>query len=108
MKPLIGHCIGCGRKDALYHAHRDEYLCPRCGNLYETGELAEPHLWQILDPLIEAWRQHWIERGVSMQFLKEVLDGYTETDRSRMSLQHGYEVPAPDFATLAAAWGLDE
>lgn len=104
MKNLVGHCVGCRREDALYHAHRDEYLCPKCANLYEVGDLAEMHLWQFLDPLVEAWRQHWLERGVSMRFLKEVLDSYTETDRSRSSLRYGYE-SGNGTTTLARAWG---
>lgn len=90
---LIGSCVGCGRKDGIYHAHRDEHLCPRCGNMYELGDLAQLHLEQILDPALEVWRQHWLKRGVEAEVLTELLEIFPKADRSRHPLHYREAMP---------------
>ena len=87
---LVSECVGCGRPDGIYYAHRDEYLCSRCGTINELPDLAQLHLEQILDPIIEAWRKHWTGRGVDNSVLTELLEMYDEVDRSRHALVYRY------------------
>ena len=86
---LIARCDGCGREDGLRHPHRQEHLCPRCGNMYDGGNLARLHLHRLLEPVIAVWRAHWLERGIGDGFLDELVkdlekdygDPLTYTDR---------------------------
>ena len=73
-KELVDRCDGCGRPNALQHPVRHEHLCPRCGNMYDSGDLAELHLRRLLEPVLTAWRAHWLARGVEPGYLKELLN----------------------------------
>lgn len=73
-KELVANCDGCGHEGALKHPVRHEHLCPRCGNIYDSGDLAELHLRRLLDPVVSAWRAHWLARGVEPGYLNELLN----------------------------------
>ena len=86
---LIGRCDGCSSPDGMWHPHRREHLCPRCGTMSESGDLAELHLRRLLGPTVAVWRAHWLERGAEPGYLDELLGGLAEEPMSRFAYRDG-------------------
>lgn len=94
-KPLTGTCAGCGAENSIYHPGWSDYYCHKCAQGMHNYELAREHLVDLVDPVLDVWRTHWLASGVTHKDLVEAVK-YIEPDLLRVLRELNEEDPKPD------------
>ena len=73
---LTGKCVSCFAPNGVLinYGGDYDYMCPKCAQYYDLYELAGEHLKEFLPVALQAWREHWLERGVTPLGLADVFD----------------------------------
>ena len=79
---LIDTCDCCGATDGLLLPRFGEHNCPRCTQNRDAYNMAQLHLETLIAPILEEWRQHYAERGLTRQQLDEVLESVGKPEQN--------------------------
>lgn len=64
MKAPTGFCYNCLVLGSLYYPDYDHYACPKHAGQLSLWDESKAHLIELIAPTVEAWRDHWLERGL--------------------------------------------
>lgn len=74
MKLLTGPCADCQQLGSLYYPEHDSYMCAKYAAKVSLWSESRAHLLNLLAPTLEAWRDHWLERGLDQRNLEGTFD----------------------------------
>lgn len=79
---LIDTCDCCGAQDGLLFPNNPDHNYPRCSQNRDAYNMAQLHLETLIAPILEEWRRHYAERGLTKLQLDEVLENVGGRNRN--------------------------
>lgn len=79
---LIDKCDCCGADDGLLVPHFYDHNCPRCTQNRDAYNMVQLHLETLIAPILEEWRKHYAERGLTELQLNEVLENVGKLEQN--------------------------
>jgi hypothetical protein len=74
MKPLTGPCHNCFALGSIYYPDYDHYACPKHADKLSQWIESKAHLLELIAPVVAAWGDHWLERGLTQKDIKSTFE----------------------------------
>jgi hypothetical protein len=74
VKPLTGPCYDCQMRGSVYYPEHDNYMCAKHAAQVSLWEESREHLLDLITPTVEAWRTHWLERGLTERDIESTFE----------------------------------